>query len=71
MCTLPALGAVWFLQPLPGHLAARKVWLSSVSTLHRQQLRGLWLPKLRTATWQQVEIPETCLSQELHSPRGW
>lgn len=63
----PSLGAIWFPQPSTGHLAASKVWLGSVSTLHRQQLRGLWLPRLHRATWQQVEIAETCLSQGLHS----
>lgn len=47
----------------PRHLAASKVWLGSISRLHRQQLH--------TATWQQVEIPETSLSLGLHSPRGW
>lgn len=52
-----------------GHLAASKVWLGDFSTLHSQQLKGPLLPRLHRATWQQVEIPETCLSQGLQSPR--
>lgn len=54
----------------PGHLAASKVWLGSISKLHRQQLKGPLLPRFHRATWQQVEIPETSLALGLHSPQG-
>ena len=40
--------------------------------LHAAQAaaQGPLLPRLRRATWQQVQLPETCLSQWLRSPRG-
>lgn len=54
----------------PGHPAASKVWLGSISKLHRQQLTGPSLPRFHRATWQQVAIPETSLSLGPHCPRA-
>lgn len=55
----------------PWHLAASKVWLGSISNLHRQQLKGPLLPRFRRATWQQVEIPETSLSWGRAAHGAW
>lgn len=71
VCTAPSQRAGWPPQAPQRHLASSKIWLSGVSMLHRQQPKGLLLPRLCRATWQQAEIPESGLSQGLHSLQGW